>query len=428
MISFRTDGPIPADPAKTHVAKDLAHDRPLICCRFDPAGKYAFAGSEDESIVRFDLETGAKTVLKGHESWVFALDATPDGQTLLSGAGDGRLIWWPAMVESPTPRGPSRPTAGWINHLTLSHDGSLIATCGNDRMVRLWKTSDGSPAGELPGHEKPVYRVLFEPSGTFLLTADLQGRVIQWELATSKEVRRFDAAKLYSYNGGQQVDYGGVRDFSLSADGKSLACSGLIEASNPLGAVSNPAVVVFDWASGAGEDPPASEGRHQGGGLGVEVPPSRVPGCGLGRYGRRTPLVLQARGEERVRHLQAAEHCPRARPAPGRPPPRDRASRRAFTRLLDDPRTAQVGLSRRARPGRVAMSRDDRERRRGGWTRRSLLRVGGLAALGLDLPGLLRARAVAAPLPRVPRTVAADPIVHRDLLLRRPESARNVRS
>jgi hypothetical protein len=29
-----------------------------------------------------------------------------------------------------------------------------------------------------------------------------------------------------------------------------LACSGLVDASNPLGAVSNPAVAVFDWKTG----------------------------------------------------------------------------------------------------------------------------------------------------------------------------------
>src|SRR4029077_14750094 len=59
-----------------------------------------------------------------------------------------------------------------------------------------------------------------------------------------------DAGKLYQYNPGQGVDYGGVRDLALSRDGKYLACGGLIEASNPLGAVSNPAIVVFDWRTG----------------------------------------------------------------------------------------------------------------------------------------------------------------------------------
>lgn len=251
MSPPRIDDPAPAaDPSKAHVAADLAHDRPLICCRFDPAGRWAFAGSEDESVVRFDLASGAKAVLKGHEGWVLALDATPDGRTLYSGGSDGRLIWWPASDESPSPTRAVPAHAGWINHVAASPDGALVASCGNDRMVRLWSAADGSPVGELPGHEKPVYRLLFEPGGRSLLTADLQGRVIQWDPATRKEMRRLDAAKLYKYEAGQGVDYGGVRDFALSADGKYLACAGLIEASNPLGAVSNPAVVVLDWATG----------------------------------------------------------------------------------------------------------------------------------------------------------------------------------
>ncbi len=240
-----------ADPTKTHVAKDLAHNRPLISCRFDPSGRFVVAGSEDESIQRWNLDSDAKTPLLAHESWVFALEYTPDAKILLSGGGDGRLIWWPADDEKPTPiRKIDAHPASWINAIAVSPDGQTVATCGNDRMIRLWSVADGQLVQELPGHDKPIYRLLFEPSGRFLISADLQGVVVQWEVATRKEARRFDASKLYSYNGGQGVDYGGVRDLSLSADGKWLACSGLIEASNPLGAVSNPAIVLLDWADG----------------------------------------------------------------------------------------------------------------------------------------------------------------------------------
>jgi WD40 repeat protein len=104
---------------------------------------------------------------------------------------------------------------------------------------------------ELPGHELPVYRVLFTPQGRTLISADLRGVVIEWDHRPGKEARRLDAGKLSKHNaGGQGIDYGGVRDLSLSADGKYLACGGLIEASNPLGAISNPAVLVFDWQTG----------------------------------------------------------------------------------------------------------------------------------------------------------------------------------
>jgi WD40 repeat protein len=245
----------PLDLNACHIAEDLTHDRPLITCRFDPLGKFAYASSEGYSIVRWDLEKKAKSSLdeNAHETWVLALAFTPDSKTMFSGGGDGRLIWWPEPGASEPPK-PSRTVvahSGWINSIAASADGQWIASAGNDRMVRVWSAADGSPIAEFPGHERPVYRVAFLPGGKFLLTADLLGRVVQWEIATRKEVRRLDAAKLWKYEGGQGVDYGGVRDLSLSPDASTLVCSGLIEASNPLGAVSIPAAVTFDWNSGA---------------------------------------------------------------------------------------------------------------------------------------------------------------------------------
>ena len=83
-------------------------------------------------------------------------------------------------------------------------------------MIRLWSFADGSPLLELPGHDRPVYRLLFTPGGRTLISADLRGLVIEWDYRPGKEARRLDAGKLYQYNAaGQGVDYGGVRDLSL---------------------------------------------------------------------------------------------------------------------------------------------------------------------------------------------------------------------
>jgi WD40 repeat protein len=238
-----------ADAAKTHLVKTLKHERPLICCHFLPGGPFVFAGSEDESVVRWNVDDEKKTLFKAHESWVFALAASPDGQTLFTGGGDGRLIWWPAQAEKPEPARRIEAHRGWVNALAISPDGALLASAGNDRTIRVWSSVDGALVCELPSHERPVYCLKFLKSGG-LLSADLFARVVQWDLRIRKEARRFDASKLYKYEGGQGVDYGGVRDMDLSPDEKYLVCSGLIEASNPLGAVSNPAVVVFDWKEG----------------------------------------------------------------------------------------------------------------------------------------------------------------------------------
>jgi WD40 repeat protein len=240
-----------AQPEKIHVASELKYGKPLVSCLFDPTGRFIFAGAEDDTVQRWDLKADpakAKPVsFAAHDGWVFALAVTPDGKTLFTGGTDGKLNSWHSEGDAPKPIRTVNAHRGWVRATAVSPDGKLLATSGNDGKVRLWSTADGAPVMDLPGHSKPVYRVMFTPDGKNLLSADLMGLIITWDVRTGKEAKRLDASKLHIYEGGQGVDYGGVRDLSLSRDGAYLACSGLINASNPLGAVSNPAVVILDW-------------------------------------------------------------------------------------------------------------------------------------------------------------------------------------
>ncbi len=91
------------DPKQAKVTKELEHTAPLITCAFDPQGRWLFACAEDRSVVRWELESGKKTVLAGHNSWPMALAVTADGTTLVSAGGDDLLIWWPATEAEPKP-------------------------------------------------------------------------------------------------------------------------------------------------------------------------------------------------------------------------------------------------------------------------------------------------------------------------------------
>jgi WD40 repeat protein len=239
------------DPKQTHLLWQWKHGSPLIACCFDPKSRFLVSSSENYTLQRWDMPSGKKTAWEGHESWVRDLAFLPDGETLISAGSDDTVILWNNLTsDKPTPRATIKAHAGWVRSVSVSPDGTLIASGGNDKLVKLWKAADGSPVRTMEGHEGDVYSTFFHPDGKTLLSGDLMGKVHQWEMASGKLVRTLDAKDLHTYNGGQRVHYGGVRGMALSPDGKTLACCGLYKATNPLGAVNEPLVLLFDWESG----------------------------------------------------------------------------------------------------------------------------------------------------------------------------------
>ncbi len=253
-----------ADPAKTHIAKDWTHTSPLISCRFDRSGKWIFAGAQDSRVWRFDFESGNKTELAGHDSWVRALAFSNDGKTLISGGYDGRLVWWPVTAEKPAPVRTVEAHQGWIRALAVSPNGELLASVGNDLIVRLWKTADGTLVKELAGHQRHIYGVAFHPDGKHLLTGDLMANLIDWDLEAGKEARRLAIPVLSKYDEQFKADIGGTRGLVFNADGTQLAASGITNVSNAFAGIGNICVVLVNWADGKEIVQYASKAEVQG--------------------------------------------------------------------------------------------------------------------------------------------------------------------
>jgi WD40 repeat protein len=245
-----TPAPPSADPKQTRVTKQLKHNSPFISCRFDPQGRYVFAGAEDSSVVRFSLADDKLTQLKGHESWVRAIGFSPDGAATYTGGYDGKLIWWETAAEAPAPVRSIQAHDGWLRALAVSPDGNLIVTVGNDNLVKVWQAADGALVRELKGHECHVYHVAFPPSGEEFVTVDLKGNVKQWKTADGALGRDMKVPDLHKYDPTFLADIGGARSIAFDKDGKLLALGGITEVSNAFAGIGFPAVVLLDWAKG----------------------------------------------------------------------------------------------------------------------------------------------------------------------------------
>lgn len=238
------------DPTKTRQVLELKHTAPLFGCRFDPTGQFVFAGAQDNEVHRWELTTGKKATLKGHNSWVRGLAFSDGGKTLWTAGYDGKVIAWDADAENPSPKLTLDAHDGWVRAVVVSPDGKLLATCGNDNLVKLWSLPGGKPLRTFEGHSRHAYNVAFHPDGKSLVSGDLMGVVKHWDVESGKLVRDLDASVLTKYDPTFVAQHGGIRAFSFRGDGELLACAGISEVTNAFAGVGKPLAVVFDWKTG----------------------------------------------------------------------------------------------------------------------------------------------------------------------------------
>ena len=239
------------DITKAWEIQNLEHDRILNCCEFSPCGKYVVAGAQDEKLLRWNLESGQKDVLPGHQSWVQSVVFHPDKKLLLSADLHGVIKAWDYTAEKPKPLWSVEAAhEPWVLATAVTKDGKKWITAGTDGRIRLWNVVDGKEAGELKGHETEVYSLAVHPDGKHLVSGDLFGNIIVWDLASGKNLRTMDAKVLHTREEDFLADVGGVRSFAFNADGSVLAAGGMTDIKGNTFCPGKPAILIFNFADG----------------------------------------------------------------------------------------------------------------------------------------------------------------------------------
>jgi WD40 repeat protein len=256
------------------MALEMRHNAPLIGCRFDPSGRFVFASSQDNSIQRWELANQRKTALTGHRSWVRALAFLHGTNKLLSADWTGKLNVWSADADAPEPERTVDAHRGYLRAIAVSPDARLVATCGNDQLVKIWSAADFSLLRTFAGHEWHVYHVAFHPAGMHVVSTDLHGDTRVWGLGDGKQTRAMDCSILFRYDPTFRADHGGVRSMTFNRQGSLLACAGITNVTNAFAGIGNPAVVLFDWRLGHRAEILRPQAAFQGTAWGVTFLPN----------------------------------------------------------------------------------------------------------------------------------------------------------
>jgi WD40 repeat protein len=154
-----------------------------------PDGKTLATGGMDGMIHLWDAETGDfKSVLVGHNSYVYGLAFSPDSQTLASaGSFDGTARLWEVHTGMPL-RILTKGHKGYTTQVAWSRDGkSLVVAGGESGFITLWDVLKPEPVKTVETGNA-ITGVVWDKEGKLVAVSGMTIGVQVWDIRAGKTV------------------------------------------------------------------------------------------------------------------------------------------------------------------------------------------------------------------------------------------------
>ena len=178
---------------------------------FSPHNRLIASATEDNSVEVFEAGGRRLRALQEHTDKVDAIDFSPSGSMVATGARDRKLILW--EVASGKVMKKLEPQSSWIRAVRFAPMGHRLVSVELLGSIKLWDLESGKVLTHFEPAGGRCEVVDFSPDGKFLAGGTATGRVVLWDTARGKQVATLSG-------GGTSI-----RSLKFSPDGRQLAAA-----------------------------------------------------------------------------------------------------------------------------------------------------------------------------------------------------------
>jgi dipeptidyl aminopeptidase/acylaminoacyl peptidase len=169
------------------------HRSPLRALAFGPedatltsAAGFLTSPREEVELIVWDVTTGRQRIShSGFQGNLSALTLSPDGSTLATAAGDGAIRLWDATSQQERTQLDEHKSAPCA--LAFSADGNRLASADRENNLMLWDRAGKRLWACSSGHDRFVFALAFAPDGRTLASGGTDVAVRLWDAATGKQ-------------------------------------------------------------------------------------------------------------------------------------------------------------------------------------------------------------------------------------------------
>lgn len=181
-----------------------------VSLAFTPNARYLIVGGgipgKSGVTVTFDVVTGERMLVAGKEfDSVLSADLKPDLSVIATGSPSRLIKVWKS--EDGSQLHSIKKHTEWVTALDFSPDGILLGTGDRNGGVWVWEADSGNEFHTLRAHQAGITAVAFRADSNLLASASEDGSVRFWEMNGGTEVKKVDAHP------------GGVLAFAWNRDG-----------------------------------------------------------------------------------------------------------------------------------------------------------------------------------------------------------------